>query len=258
MNNQAFNELLEKNTIRSMLFKVKKNQLQMLKNRGYDIGAEEGTLTTDIRSFITFYDEQSRLNKKSFREMMNGFYSRPDDNVYVYFLDTPSDKAEIGKAQITAVMEQLNKDLPTVRHVILIAEIGISSDSRTVLSSLPSYHFEFFMYEDLAYNPTENFLASKHTLLTEGQKYLFLNSWPEEDGKKKKININNLPGITIHDPISKYYGGKAGDIFFIQRPDITGKTLIKDPTLFYRAAVDRPISRFKITAATKTAKDVDD
>jgi len=79
-----------------------------------------------------------------------------------------------------------------------------------------SFMFHWELYCDLISHE----LVPKHILLSpEAEKKLFENSTIG--------NKNNLPKIKISDPVSRYYGAKIGQIFFIRRKLLDGSGLFE-------------------------------
>lgn len=75
---------------------------------------------------------------------------------------------------------------------------------------------ELFQDTELLMDITEYFLVPEHILLTSQEAI--------EVEKQIKSSRNKLPRLRLTDPITKYYGYKAGDVVKIIRPsDISGR-----------------------------------
>lgn len=75
---------------------------------------------------------------------------------------------------------------------------------------------ELFQETELLMDITEYFLVPEHILLTSQEAI--------EVEKQIKSSRNKLPRLRLTDPITKYYGYKAGDVVKIIRPsDISGR-----------------------------------
>ncbi len=266
MSNTQIIPKVYENTTRSTLFKVKKNQIQMMIDRGYDVGDEAYLMDYDIGSFISAYEQSAVDNNTTFRAMLGNMYEREtsdpiDNHVYVMFLETPTETGQIGKPQITQVIDYV-RSLEGITHIMLITEVGLSPDAKNTFAKLPLYNVEHFLYEEMAYNPTKHYLVPKHRIMTAEESRAFLHGWPdstpesmdpasrEANRPRRLLDLGKLPWISMEDPISRYYGGRPGHIMQISRNDLSGQTMVTE-TISYRAVVDRPLSKVKITAKTK-------
>ena len=71
-------------------------------------------------------------------------------------------------------------------------------------------NIEIFTNFELLINPTKNiYLSQQHILLNESEKNQLLDEY--------NCTLNELPKISINDPITRYYNAKNNDIFKIIR-----------------------------------------
>jgi len=236
------------NSAQSTIFKVKKNQIRMLMDRGYDVGEERYLLDYSVGDFIDVYRGAAQQHNVPFLKTLENTYTNGQELLSVRYLEKPATAEQIGKAQITQVLEELEAT-PDILHLIFIIPTKLSSEAEKTFTKLPLYRAEYFMYEDLAYNPTDSFLVPKHELMSNEELDLLLHGRvaPDQPRRRRKLNISNLSRISFADPIARYYGAVPGQVFKIRRVDLFGQSMVTD-TIAYRAVTDRPLT------ATKTAK----
>lgn len=222
------------NTATSRLFKIKKTQLEMVKDRGFDISNEQALFTYRISDFKKHYTEQAEAQGITVRKALSILYRNPDGtHVYVYYPDTVQGAKFLGLDQITELTKTL-EEYKGITNVIIISELPMSSHVRDKIAGLPMYHIQFFVYEDMTYNPTKHYLVPRHTLLSEVEARDFL--------RRNKLKFSQLPWLSIEDPITRYYGWRPGQIVKIDRENLAIETLVMAyPT--YRAVVDRPLNK---------------
>jgi len=98
---------------------------------------------------------------------------------------------------------------------MLITNTSLTKDAYTDLKGIFD-NMEFFLLEELVYDPTEHFLCPEFTLLTDEEAKKFL--------ERNNLTYEDLPIISENDPISRYYGAKAGNIFKIKRTNMLLET----------------------------------
>lgn len=224
-----------------LLLKVKKNQIRMLMARGYEVGDEANILDYDTAQFTQVFQQVAESSGMSLIEALSNYYPRPADYqgdnpgpILVFWI--PKEGNTIGKEQIRGILEELLRpELVEIRKLMLIVNTNLSASAKQELDNLPAYRVEIFHYNDLSYNPLDNYLVPKHTLLSSQERAEFL----------KGKDINKLPLISLYDPIAKYYGAVPGQIFKIERIDLSGLMLITK-SLFYRLVVDVPLAKGKV------------
>ena len=251
------------NSKASLLFKVKKNSIRMLRDRGYDISAfEQALLGTSIDEFIAAYSKQAAdltahyrqsnptALEITFKGAMEMGYTKPildaraefdkDGDItvippiYIFFPETPVSKGssqsakmiQKAYAKITEARERLG-----VKHIIIITELPPSAGILNTVKKEPSVTVEFFLYKELGYNPTEHRWVPKHTLLTLGEKTALEQEFID---KKNGDSIDNLTNILKQDIICRWYGGKSGDIFKIERENFGIGSFVDSYTVYRR------------------------
>ena len=197
------------NTAASLLFKVKKTQLEMMRDRGYDISREEALFEYSVGDFIEQYTRIAQENNTTFKDSLSSLYQKPDgDYVYVHYPETLRDTHQVSKAQITDLISKI-QDFSGVSDIIVISEHPIRGEAQKEFQNLPSYNMESFLYDELSYNPTKHELVPLHILLSDEEASEYL--------KRNRSKVSQLPLISVNDPIARYYGARPGKIMRIMR-----------------------------------------
>ena len=227
-----------------LLLKLKKNEIRMMGERGYDITNEAPLLSyeaANVQVFIDYYKQVAHMNGISFVQALGNFYQRPDSYVgqdtgplLTVWMDKEGNT--ISKGRVQALIDTLlSPDYAIIRKVLLVIATPLSSAAKGLLDQLATYRVEIFDFSDLSYVPIDNYLVPKHTLLTAEERTAFL----------KKLGSSSMPIISLYDPIARYYGALPGQIFKIERIDLSG-TMTVTKSLFYRIVVDKPLAKNKV------------
>lgn len=156
--------------------------LEMLKDRGY--------------CGITDVDTETMYVSRTFQS---------ESNEYVMLIKF----VEQEKVSVEKVRQIINHATSMgLSKCIVVFTNHASSQVKTFLKDSDiNLDLEIFDKYELGFNVTKHVLVPKHTLLSCDEKKELL----------KKYKQKNLPQIRITDPVSKYYGAKVGDIFYISR-----------------------------------------
>lgn len=202
------------NTRMSLLFKAKKTSIQMMRVRGYDITQESPFLAEGypIDFFIKYYSERSAISKKRFREEMAMTYQKDDQKVLILFPDSPANGKDLNIDNLRVIMGLITEySKHGFNHVIVVAERSLTIQARKKFSKdYPLYRLEYFLYQELSFNPLDNELVPHHQILTEQQKKKLFSG---------ELTPENLSKIYSNDKICRFLGGLEGDVFLILRMD---------------------------------------
>jgi len=216
----------------------------MMRERGYDITNEAPLLNyeaANVQAFIDYYKQAAHSLGISFVQALGNYYQRPVDYngqdpgpLLTVWMEKEGNT--ISKGRIQALIDVLlSPDYSSIRKVVLIIATPLSSVAKGLLDQLATYRVEIFDFADLSYVPIDNYLVPKHTLLTPEERTAFL----------KKLGSSSMPIISLYDPIARYYGALPGQIFKIERVDLSG-TMTVSKSLFYRIVVDKPLNKGKV------------
>jgi len=218
----------------SLIFKVKKNQAKMLMKRGFKDAEKEYTKLNSmtIYEFKEYIEDLAKKKETDLISALSNSYRKEDDWVYVYFTRYQDTMRQTGKSIIQDVINTVGiKD--SENHIILISNSPLSPDAKTGITSIrKTKFFEFFLYEDLSYDPTEHFLTPKHTLL----KY----EEAKEILERNRLQYMHLPSISVDDPIARYYGARVGDVMMIERYTLLAEVMVQKYVVF-RAVRNIPL-----------------
>lgn len=194
-------------------FKTRQTVLEMLRDRKYDTSK--------------YFDENGeyiQLNQELFNENFNinnlqlivSKLNNPDDKIQVLFHEK-----KIGIDILKLIISEMN-DI-NITHTLLIVKHKITSFAKKEIIKLSSkYNFEIFLENEMLFNITKHRIVPKHILLDDNEAKAIINCY----GKKAFY----LPKIFKTDAICKYYDGKVGDIFKIEREkNIYYRVVTRDP-----------------------------
>lgn len=196
------------------LFQVKKTQIEMLQDRGYDVSAELPILSTTFESFNRTYTDYATANGLTIREVLRQIYHKGNEKILVYYIESIDGKnigidlAKIFISYLTSVK---------VLNAILISDQPINSNVQTEFNSLPMYKISVFLENELMYNPTKHFLVPRHELLTEAEARDFYRT--------NRFKPSQLPNMFVTDRIARHYGAKPGDTFRIYQKSMVNDSM---------------------------------
>ncbi len=194
-------------------FKTRQTVLEMLRDRKYDTS-----------KYFDKNGEYIQLNQELFNENFNinnlqlivSKLNNPDDKIQVLFHEK-----KIGIDILKLIISEMN-DI-NITHTLLIVKHKITSFAKKEIIKLSSkYNFEIFLENEMLFNITKHRIVPKHILLDDNEAKEIINCY----GKKAFY----LPKIFKTDAICKYYDGKVGDIFKIEREkNIYYRVVTRDP-----------------------------
>lgn len=210
------------------LFRVKRTQVEMMRDRGYNVFKDEidfffeneEPVKFDINKFSTRYQTMQSLSQ-------NYHHPLTQKNAYVHFFEKNKDGNKLSADKINKELSlilstKLDQNFDTV---VLISDINIDKDGYETLLNYPMFNFQTFIYEDLIENKTHHVLVPKHVLI------------PFEEAKnllsQNRLKRDQLKKLAYDDPIVKYYGGIPGQIFKIIR-DKPNVPVMFDESIDYR------------------------
>lgn len=186
----------------SKLFRIRKNVLKMLEDRGYTVSSKE--MSESYESFRNRVTNRSDLVILCQR-------SNADEYIFVEFYEKQDKK--IGVQQINEFGLRISNQ--NIKNGIMILSGGITTLCKNAIQdlSLAGINIETFDEKELIVNITEHELVPKHTILSQDEKNSLL--------AKYKLKENQLPKILLSDPISKYLGLRRAQVVKIIRPSET-------------------------------------
>lgn len=273
------------NEEKQLLYRIKRVQLELAKDRGYDTTQEDKNMTS-FAIFSAYYTKEATDQKISFREALTAVYeskiltpasvlglSNPTlptiynqktseikigtveelytkpSKLLVYYGPTTNNQStgvDILSAKGRNFIDYYNRVEPT--QSILVVPTGVNSKVEENLSKLiqPERSYVQIMNNfNLLFNPTRHVFVPRHELLTITEAREFL--------QRGHMTMNQLPIIRRDDPIAVYFGALPGRIFRIYRQPLFLETL---PEITYRrvANIDmQPTAKSK--ADTKASAD---
>lgn len=179
---------------RKLIKASRKTICEMLKDRGYTLSPSEDVIIED--------DDVTIRGKKG------------DETITVLYLlkkrMVPLLKEYIAKMNLSNTSD-------TEKHKYCV--VTKHSVNKTFLTLCKQFNMENFDIQSLGINLTNHILVPRHTLLSQE------NDAEICDEIKKKLALDSwdqLPLISVSDPVARYYAAAIGDIFKIDRYSKTG------------------------------------
>lgn len=206
------------------LFTIKKNQLKLVRRRGYILEEnEENLLYITLEDFLEAYLPFAESKKKSLRNILSRlYYNDRDEKIYVYYADNPKTSKQLGIDAVTDAIANLDKNRS--KNLLLITPVPLTSAASKKIQELVSYNIHIFLESEMVYDPTEHYFTPEHKALTKEEQRQFL----ETNG----FNIDQISIMLTSDMIARYYGFRVGQIIKIRRQN-TFETLVQE-SLSYR------------------------
>ena len=187
------------------LFEIKKNQLKMVRRRGYNIDTEESLLSITLDQFLNAYVSFAKSQNKSMRNVLTNIYENDEGKkLYVYFADISNTK-QLGVEFVLDVISEM--DRYKAKNAIIITPIPLSASSKKKIQELLTYNIYTFMESEMGYDPTEHYLTPEHKALSPEEQRNFLS--------RNNISIDQMPIMLTTDMISRYYGFQTGQVIKI-------------------------------------------
>ena len=207
------------------LFTIKRNQLKMVRRRGYNIQKEEeNILSTDLKSFLDVYVPFAKQQKKSLRKILSRSYTNDEgDKLMVFYADVPRTTKQLGVEDFGDAIRTADKY--KAKNLVLITPVDLSSAVNKKIQELESYNIYVFLENEMTYDPTEHYFTPEHKALGVKEQREFL--------KRNDLSIEQLPIILTSDMMVRYYGFRPGQIIEINRTNLYD-TIVQN-SLSYRA-----------------------
>jgi DNA-directed RNA polymerase subunit H (RpoH/RPB5) len=212
------------------LYIVKKNQIKMLQRRGYTVPDSE-IYDMTFPQFKTYLLKKFEDANESPFFLLNSEITTPTKLLVWYFPTIGKDVPIQDIYDLISYITDEKGQTKLFTHLLLISDQKLGSKSGQRLDEFTNFTLEHFRYDELMYDPTSHFLASKHTRLS--------NQERKEFYKVNNVTPSQLPQIYDNDPISKYYNYQVGDLIFIERSTLIAN--IPDESISYRVVIKAPI-----------------
>lgn len=214
------------------LFVIKKNQIKMMRRRGYDISAEEPLMNlsvNEIGKFANAYMAKARNDGTNFRKALTSHYEKQENGnlkrSVAYYASAKPTATTVGTSEVTEAVEFINRT--QIHDIVMIIEKPLSPQAADDLSKLPAYNIQIFLEEEMMYDPTEHFLVPTHIPLTDDEQKIFIKNMSE---RSPGFVVDHLSYILPDDIISRYYGMREGQIFRIERENMFQTMVVKSVT----------------------------
>ena len=168
---------------------VKKTQIEMIADRGYDITKEEWLLDED----------NDKKYMKKFKQMtLNHRYKKQDNSIYVMYVEE-DDELILEMRKFKTKMEN------TTTGIIIANTAQLKKLKKNIYDEYmdPLKQIQLFDYEELAFNLTKHIFSPTYEAI---DKALIIPSI---------VHASQLPILRRDDPAVKYYGWQPGQVIKI-------------------------------------------
>jgi DNA-directed RNA polymerase subunit H len=215
------------------MYDIKKVQLQLVADRGYNLGDEERLFGFSVDEFYRFYDEKAIeeakvTGHKSIWNALSSRYESTNKQTILVFYGT---KTEAAKKKIPInVVTAFADNAKDCDEAILIIDYPLSSKCNDVLKGLKTVRYQVFFDNELTFNPTRHVEVPKHELLSPEEASAILSGM--------KVTPTQVPIIKVNDPIVRYYNWPVGGLVRIYRND-NYINILAPKSIFYRIIYDK-------------------
>lgn len=199
---------------RARLFRVKKNQVEMMRKRGYDTAREEGLFTMTLEQFNQTYEAFAASQGFSFRRALLGVYQRGDDQCLVAFIESKA--RQVGLEAVRGFIDLFQSY--RCNQGIIITQQPLSNDSTDELGKTTAQHVQHFLESELSFVAMSHYLNPKFRVLTETEGQTWL--------KRNRLRTAMLPITLRTDPIPKYLGLTRGTILQELHTSLATETMV--------------------------------
>jgi len=212
------------------LYDIKRTQLEMVHDRGYNIDPERAILDMDLDQFERYITQLASEQNVPIRNALSRIYeplSEGKRRMLVFYASKGGSAKQI-PLDVIRMFTKLIHDHP-IEEAILVVDAPLSSKANQSLSEIYNVNWQVFYDQDLTYNPVKRYDTAKHIRLTEQEKVQKL--------QEMRTDPSRLPIIRQGDPMVRYYGWRHGDIIKTIRHDY-GVSLLSPMSINYRVVVE--------------------
>lgn len=217
------------------LFDIKKTQLEMVIDRGYNIPVEEEAIPNmNLNQFVNYVAQLMTAKPRvSMRSLLSRFYEGTNldgsrKTILVYYGGKTTQQqtqvsADVARDFINLIQRYGNNE------GVLILDAHLSSTGQTELNSLPPAKRQVFFDSELTYNPTRHVDTPRHELLSPA----------EANAKLRQLGVDRAGLLIIKssDPVVRYYGWPTGGIVRVHRVDDV-VSILAPASINYRVIID--------------------
>jgi DNA-directed RNA polymerase subunit H (RpoH/RPB5) len=156
-------------------------------------------------------DNNNKFLKSEYHPSWQIYWKNDDSKILlVYYINFEKSIPVDFIRYFTNFNELVHKTLSNIEiSNVLISNNELSPEARKNLRLLSKT--QFFLDDELKYNPTKNVTNQQHILLSSEE--------VEKLEKELKLAKSKFPGIRLDNPVVEYYGWEQGDVIKIIRTE---------------------------------------
>jgi len=205
-----------------MLFRVKREQVRMMKMRGYDVSREASILDETNFTLQTFRDSYSPIaaqRQTSLRGVLFMIYDRgADDRALVAYVESTTKSKQLGVEPVRGFIAMFQQF--QCNHGILISQVPLSKDALEELHKTTARFVQQFQEKEIltAAAAINHLLSPRYEILSEAEALAFF--------RENNIPPSKMPIIRSSDAVAKYFGVSRGTIIREHNEVKAGETLV--------------------------------
>lgn len=214
------------------IFDIKKTQLELARDRGYDITDEAAILNMSLNDFVN-YISRAINQPGGIRNMLSHIYKSREEyggdrrRLVVFYGERTNPQQKQISIDIVRTFISIIQNY-SASEAIFIVDAPLSSDGNLALSAVKLVKWQVFNESELTYNPTTHVDTPRHELLSEEEKIAKL--------REMRVDVSKLLLIKSTDPVVRYYGWTPGGIVRIHRDD-SSISILAPKSINYRVIV---------------------
>jgi len=191
--------------------RIKRNQIKMVKNRGYDIKEEEWVLDDSLKAtkfkknLLKKYDKHYPIHRLLFSE----YDKHNDKSLFVFYVSLEKNSKQIKKESLEPFIKKLTEE--KVKKVgLLIINADLSPSAADTLDKITESCYQVIKEDLLLFDLVSHHQVPQHILLNESE--------AEQFKIKNGLTNKSLSIIYQSDPVAMYYHFLPGQIVQLITP----------------------------------------
>lgn len=201
------------------LYRAKKNQIKMVKTRGFVIEPDEELLLTMTLPQIRSYYE---TKKTDIRKAMSRVYTKGDVRLLVLYLECTGKSNQLGQQAVTTFITETRQN-DCQQGIIIAPCLPTKEPNKDVIEALKKTTkslVQIFCEIELNYDILSYVFQPRYEVLSEEKAAEFF--------KINKIQPTQMPVIRSYDPVAKYLGLFPGTVLKEYNTNLSGETMVDE------------------------------
>lgn len=188
--------------------KLKRNQIKMVRARGYDISDEEWILDEELtgkkfkKTLLKKYEKSYPMRRLLFSE-----YKKPNDKtLFVFYVGLDKNCKQIKIESIQPFIKKLTEE-KVKKDGLLIVNAELSGSATLTLSTITESNYQIMQEHLFQFDLLSHLKVPQHIALSEKE--------VEEFKNRNGVNNKLMPNLPKNDVVAMYYNFKSGQMIKI-------------------------------------------